>query len=42
MNFIFILQFFRINGKFELTIEQFKPIYRLINSFMEAVIDRFI
>lgn len=38
MNFIFLLQFFRINGKFELTIEQFKPIYKLINIFMEAVI----
>jgi hypothetical protein len=31
MNFIFMLQFFRINGKFELNIQQFKPIFNLIN-----------
>jgi hypothetical protein len=30
MNFVFILQFFRLNNQFELTAEQMKPMHILI------------
>lgn len=38
MNFVFVMQFFRLNNQFEMSEAQIYPLYCLITEFLEVVI----
>ena len=37
MNFVFVIQFFRLNSQFEISPSQIYPLHCLISSFLEVV-----